>query len=215
MTVRTIYPDYNVMELSEHWDENTRRLVESRLQPPSTPHFFTALEFSILKVVVGRLVDEDNEELLARVSGQIDEHLLQRQGQGYHKAGVLPGEQLLRQGLSWLDATALQFYQRAFIQLSSWEMDDILGKVQRGEVTWTGLASKDFFTEILKTAVDFFYSQPEIWSEIGYGGPAYPRGYYRIEYGLKDPWEPRLDKELVEKRAEAGLGPGPVRRVDR
>ncbi|MBC9783950.1 gluconate 2-dehydrogenase subunit 3 family protein [Heliobacterium chlorum] len=215
MTVRTIYPDYNVMELSEHWDENTRRLVESRLKPPSPPRFFTALEFSILKVVVGRLVDEDNEELLSRVAGQIDEHLLQRQGQGYHKTGVLPGEQLLRLGLAWLDATALQFHQRAFTQLSPWEMDDILGKAQRGEVAWTGSSSKDFFTEILKTAVDFFYSQPEIWSEIGYGGPAFPRGYYRIEYGLKDPWEPRLDKELVEKRAEAGLGPGPVRRVDR
>ncbi|MZP30194.1 gluconate 2-dehydrogenase subunit 3 family protein [Heliobacterium undosum] len=215
MTVKTIYPEYDVMRESPHWDENTRVLVEKRLQPPAMPHVFTPLEFSILKAVIGRLVDEGDENLLARVAGQLDRHLAEKQGQGYHPVTQLPEEQLLRGGLAWLDATALQLYQRSFLQLAPWEMDDILGKAQRGEVTWTGLSSKDFFKKMLRTAIDFFYSQPEIWSEIGYGGPAYPRGYYRIEYGLKDPWEPRLDPARVEERAKEGMGPGPVRRVDR
>jgi len=32
-----------------------------------------------------------------------------------------------------------------------------------------------------------------VWSEMGYGGPAYPRGYYRIEAGVTDPWEAKAE----------------------
>ena len=29
------------------------------------------------------------------------------------------------------------------------------------------------------------------WDEIGFGGPAYPRGYLALNHGAPDPWEPR------------------------
>lgn len=215
MTVRTIYPDFDVMAESAHWDENTRHLVESRLKRPGMPKFFSPIEFNLLKAAMGRLVDETDDEILGRVAGHIDEHLANEWGQGFHKVGVPAENQLFRDGLDWLEATGVQLYQRSFLQLNPWEMDDVLGKIQRGEVMWTNIPPREFFQKLLFTTVDFFFSQPDIWSEIGYGGPAYPRGYYRIEYGLKDPWEPRLDPELVKERAEAGLGPGPIRRVDR
>ncbi|MGH8181653.1 MAG: GMC family oxidoreductase [Steroidobacteraceae bacterium] len=34
-----------------------------------------------------------------------------------------------------------------------------------------------------------FYAHPTSWSEIGYGGPASPRGYVRMDYDRRDPWE--------------------------
>ena len=34
-----------------------------------------------------------------------------------------------------------------------------------------------------------FYSHPWAWNEIGFGGPAYPRGYARIGAGQRENWE--------------------------
>ncbi|WP_170270375.1 gluconate 2-dehydrogenase subunit 3 family protein [Heliorestis acidaminivorans] len=215
MTVSTIYPDYDVMKEKAKWDENTRHVVEGRLKAPGMPRFFSPQELTLLKSALHRIVDEEDKGIIARVAGQIDDHLAEKRGQGYRQVGVAEEEALFRLGLTLLDTTAMQAYEESFLQLTAQQKDEILGQVQRGEVIWKEIKPQDFFNKLLRTAVDFFFSQPEIWSEIGYGGPAYPRGYYRIEYGLKDPWEARLDRKLVAKRAEAGLGPGPIRRVDR
>jgi hypothetical protein len=42
---------------------------------------------------------------------------------------------------------------------------------------------------LLGDCVSAYYSHPWSWDEIGYGGPAYPRGYMRLENGLPEPWE--------------------------
>lgn len=34
-----------------------------------------------------------------------------------------------------------------------------------------------------------YYAHPFAWDEIGFGGPAYPRGYMRLEEGEAEPWE--------------------------
>ena len=34
-----------------------------------------------------------------------------------------------------------------------------------------------------------YYAHPWAWDEIGFGGPAYPRGYMRLEGGMPEPWE--------------------------
>ena len=52
---------------------------------------------------------------------------------------------------------------------------------------------KDFMQKILSEAMSAYYSHPTIWSDIGYAGPAYPRGYVRSEIGLTDPWEAKRD----------------------
>ncbi len=50
-----------------------------------------------------------------------------------------------------------------------------------------------FFVQVLlKSAVAVYYSHPEAWNEIGYGGPASPRGYVRMGLNERDPWEAPL-----------------------
>lgn len=39
------------------------------------------------------------------------------------------------------------------------------------------------------------YPHPRVWSEIGYAGPAYPRGYVRTQLGQLDPWEAKAEHE--------------------
>ena len=41
----------------------------------------------------------------------------------------------------------------------------------------------------MRYACTAYYSHPWAWSEIGFGGPAYPRGYKNIGVGKREPWE--------------------------
>ena len=42
---------------------------------------------------------------------------------------------------------------------------------------------------LLQDCVNVYYSHPWAWDEIGFGGPAYPRAYMRLERGEPEPWE--------------------------
>ena len=47
-----------------------------------------------------------------------------------------------------------------------------------------------------------YYAHPTAWSEIGWGGPASPRGYVRMDFDERDPWEAAEAKHGdVEARA--------------
>jgi hypothetical protein len=47
-----------------------------------------------------------------------------------------------------------------------------------------------FFQErVLHDIVGAYYAHPVSWNEIGFGGPASPRGYVRMGLDKRDPWE--------------------------
>ena len=48
--------------------------------------------------------------------------------------------------------------------------------------------------------VPALYSHPKAWNEIGFGGPASPRGYVRLDGDRPDPWE-AAEAEPGHKRA--------------
>jgi hypothetical protein len=50
----------------------------------------------------------------------------------------------------------------------------------------------------MRAVLAAFYSHPWAWNEIGFGGPAYPRGYMRLAEGPAgaDPDEARETYEL-------------------
>ena len=69
----------------------------------------------------------------------------------------------------------------------------LLTDVQENRVErryWGDLPAGGFFLHhLLKDVVSIYYSHPAAWSEIGYGGPAGPRGYARLGFDERDPWE--------------------------
>jgi hypothetical protein len=44
------------------------------------------------------------------------------------------------------------------------------------------------------TIIKIYYAHPLAWNEIGYGGPASPRGHVRKWAGGVDPWEAREER---------------------
>ena len=57
-----------------------------------------------------------------------------------------------------------------------------------------------FCALVVGDCVEMYYAHPWAWDEIGFGGPAYPRAYIRLERGEAEPWE-------VEEERYAWLAP--------
>jgi hypothetical protein len=54
----------------------------------------------------------------------------------------------------------------------------------------------------MRAVLSSFYSHPWAWNEIGFGGPAYPRGYARMGAGQREDWEsgPAQSGDPVEEQ---------------
>ncbi len=60
---------------------------------------------------------------------------------------------------------------------------------------------KRFWMLLVQDCAEAYYAHPWAWDEIGFGGPAYPRAYMRLEGGLPEPWE--RDEKRYEWTAPA------------
>ena len=97
--------------------------------------------------------------------------------------------------LAGIDAQGRHHHRRAFADLPAADQDAVLRAVQSGQVaagSFDGLSSPLVFGAILGAVVGVYYAHPAAWSEIGFGGPASPRGYVRIGLDERDPWEAQL-----------------------
>lgn len=188
----TRYPKWDVMSQAKEWDFHTRQIVEDRLLPGKR-RTLTMAEKQQLTVVCSGLLADDREEILDYVIGHIDKSVSDPIGESQRKVGIPPGEQLIRRGLSALNAGAMEKYGKGLAFLHGIEISDLLRDLQRGEApgkqAWEGVPQKEFWDRLMLLSVESYYSHPTVWSEIGYAGPAYPRGYVRLERGLVDPWE--------------------------
>ena len=110
-----------------------------------------------------------------------------------------------RLGLKALDAEAQARFGARFHELGAWAQDELLKLAEKGDLTgavWEGMPSKLFFHQrILADVVKAYYAHPTAWNEIGWGGPASPRGYVRMGFDRRDPWEAAEAKP--DREAEA------------
>jgi hypothetical protein len=177
------YPDFDVMERRAHWDPVTRALLEKRAWEPPSYHFFNDREQQTLGALLDEILAQDAEPRVP-VLAMIDAKFSAGQSDGYRYA-QLPGDdatmRLVAQhmdGLSELDQTHRHAWVKAFAD---------------GELEWDGLDSKLAWKVVSRLAVSAFYSHPWAFNEIGFRGPAYPRGYMRRNMGPTgvDPDEPQ------------------------
>jgi hypothetical protein len=55
--------------------------------------------------------------------------------------------------------------------------------------TWHGMSASHVWSLWTRYACTAFYSHPWAWNEMGFGGPAYPRGYKARHVGGRERWE--------------------------
>jgi hypothetical protein len=63
------------------------------------------------------------------------------------------------------------------------------GRPIAGKDIWEHMSVHRFWQLLMSDAIEGYYAHPWAWDEIGYGGPAYPRAYTRLERGEPEPWE--------------------------
>ncbi len=203
------YPGYDVLakRRTPSWNEKTRRVIDQRLAIPREPRFLGADEFETLEAVCARIVPQPVTRPLVPVAAMIDEKLYRHKGDGYRDHRLPPLEEAWRRGLHALDAEARSVANVAFHQLDPAEQDVLLKRAQEGRLSdpaWRGMSCAVFFSKrLLPDIVKAYYGHPIAWNEIGFGGPASPRGYVRLGADRRDPWEAAEAKPGRETEAAA------------
>ncbi len=124
----------------------------------------------------------------------LDSKLRLDHGSGFRDEDMPYMQDAWRQALAAIDADARDAHDgRGFDALDDATRDDYLRRMQSGDLdgrNWNGLDSKKFFhRRVLVDVPPLFYGLPKAWDELGFGGPASPRGYVRLEGIRRDPWE--------------------------
>ena len=186
------------------FNEATRRVLDARLAIPDRPRHFSAEEFAAVAAVAARLVPQDGGAAVP-VAALVDHKLATGRSDGFRGAGMPRDEEAWRRGLRALDAEAKQAHGAGFAALLPDQQDALLRRMEAGELmheAWGGMPSRTFFKQRLgHDIVLAYYSHPESWNQIGFGGPASPRGYVRMGYDERDPWEAAEAKPGGEDRA--------------
>lgn len=188
------FPGYDVLAKRQtpSWNETTRRVIDARLALPREPRFLAPEEFRTLDAICGRIVPQPADRPPVPLAALVDAKLYDDSGDGYRDHRLPPLREAWRRGLAGIEAEARRRHNVGFAQLDEAEQDALLRAVQDGKIAgdWRGMPPQVFFAKrLLFDTATLYYGHPTAWSEIGFGGPASPRGYVRMDFDRRDPWE--------------------------
>ncbi|WP_438445717.1 gluconate 2-dehydrogenase subunit 3 family protein [Gorillibacterium sp. sgz5001074] len=193
MEIKSHYPSYDVMKEKKEWDGHTRAIVTGRLQLRGELRFLTAVEAELIREIASLLVDDTDPEILEYVIRHVDQSLNQSPGEGQRQAGVPEAPVLVRMGLKAIEQESELTEGVSFMKLERKKQERMLKALSENRAgsakLWREVPQSAFFQKLLSWTVEAYCSHPLVWSGIGYGGPAYPRGYIRTQLGQLEPWE--------------------------
>ena len=190
------YPGHHTLSQKKFWDATTRKVVEDRVSNVPPIRFFTPTQLEIITAVCDRVMPQDDRlsEYRIPIVNSIDERLWKNEISGYRFEDMPEDREAYHLGIRAIDLTALSVFGRHFIELAPIEQDSILKSIHDGKKLaaheiWKQISIDRFWHLLVQDCVAAYYAHPWAWDEIGYGGPAYPRAYTRLEGGLPEPWE--------------------------
>jgi Gluconate 2-dehydrogenase subunit 3 len=200
------YPGYSTLGQKAYWDATTRTEIETRVYNVPKIRFFTDEQLPIITAVCDRIVPQDDRlpDWRIPIVNYIDERLYKNEINGYRYEDMPPDREAHRLGLRAIDQTARELHGRGFAELTTLQQDLILKSLHDGEKLgahdiWQRMSIDRYWQLLVGDCVTAYYSHPWAWDEIGYGGPAYPRAYMRLEGGMPEPWE--VDERRYEWKA--------------
>ena len=205
------YPGFSTLSQKAFWDEATRAVVVDRVEHPPELRFFTPEEAPLMRAVCARILpqeDRANAHQIPIING-IDKRLFEKRTDGYRYEAMPKDWDAYRLGLQAIDAIAQQMHGKDFIACGAHEQDETLqtlhdGKPPAGQEIWDKMPVHRFWALLVQDVAEQYYAHPWAWDEIGFGGPSYPRAYFRLEHGQPEPWE------VQEKRYEWNAPPSAV-----
>jgi hypothetical protein len=215
--MRDRYPGYDVLSKrnTPSWNELTRRVIDARMAIHPDAHvFFSDEEWPTTLAICRRIVPQPSDRAHpAPVAAMVDAKLAAGQGDGYRDSRLPHQGEAWRRGVRALDAEAHARSGARFHELDPSEQDEILKDAEEGRTrsnAWGDMPAALFFSErLVRDVVGAYYAHPASWNEIGFGGPASPRGYVRLNFDRRDSWEaveaqPGREDEARRKNARVG-----------
>ncbi|TMS52264.1 gluconate 2-dehydrogenase subunit 3 family protein [Mycobacterium sp. DBP42] len=203
------FAGFDVLARADQWDQVTAGAVLARLTLPAGLSFFTPAEVAVASPMLDLMLAQDSEPRVP-VLALIDERLATFETDGWHYDDMPEDGQAWRDSLAGLDADAHAHYGHGYAELDERRQARLLQHVQdlagRGD-DWHGVTAGRVWGLWTRYACTAFYSHPWAWNEMGFPGPAYPRGYLNPGINARESFE------VGDQRAAA---PVPfARRVER
>jgi hypothetical protein len=184
------FPGFNVLDQAGHWDPVTAGVVLGRAGRPPDIRFFGTAEEATATALCDRLLGEDGGEPKVRVVPMIDARLAEQQTDGWRYSDMPEDGQAWRDTLRFLDEDSQDLCSRPFAQSPLEQQRAVLQAVRDlKSKEWHGLNAAHVWSLWTRYACTAFYSHPLAWNEIGFSGPAYPRGYKNPGVDAREPFE--------------------------
>jgi hypothetical protein len=149
--------------------------------------FFDERERETLLVFCDLMTAQDGEPRIP-VLAYVDEKLHENVGDGYQYFDLPSDQEVWR-------TVARGLEEEGFLRLDVAGRCDLIDRLSKGELfggAWATLNVERAFSIVTRDICECFYSHPWAWNEIGFGGPAYPRGYAAFgnpDLGEREHWE--------------------------
>jgi len=183
------FPGFDVMGQAGHWDPVTTGVVLSRLGVPTHMRFFTPDEEAVAVALCDQLVGQDGAPLVP-VAAMIDARLAEQETDGWRYADMPEDGQAWRDSLRFLDEDSQAACSRELAAASPHDQRAVIQAVQDlWAKEWHGLNAAHVWSLWTRYACTAFYAHPSAWNEIGFPGPAYPRGYKNAGVDAREPFE--------------------------
>lgn len=190
------YPGFRTLDQKKFWDAKTREVVIDRVENVPPIRFFSPEEHASMEAICRHILPQDDrdEAHTIPIVPQIDKRLFDDTHDGYRFEDMPPDREAYRLGLQAIEEMSRRLHGAGFTQLSYRAREELLQSVHDGDPAagheiWQRMPVERFWMLLVQDCVDAYYSHPWAWDEIGFGGPAYPRAYMRLERGEAEPWE--------------------------
>ena len=185
------YPGFSTLAQAHHWDPATAAVVRSRLGLLPDIRFFAPAEEAAARALFDQLLDQHGEPRVP-VINMVDARLAEEETDGWHYDNMPRDGEAWRASLAALDDDARSREDRAFALLEQDQQARLLQDIcDLDRELWHGLPADRVWSLWTRYACTAFYSHPLAWDEIGFAGPAYPRGYKNLGVDRLEPFEVR------------------------
>ena len=190
------YAGWKTLAQQKYWDEHTRNVVVERVTNEKPIRFFNEAEERTMLAVVDRILPQDDRTPERRIPllPSLDERLFVNRIEGYRYEDMPSDQEAYRIAARAFEQMAQTLHGKRFDELGVREQEEILKSIHDAKPTgaeddWKKLNIERFWALLVSDVCSVYYAHPWAWDEVGFGGPAYPRGYMRLEEGQPEPWE--------------------------
>ena len=191
------YAGYDVLAKRDtpSWNDKTRDVVDRRMSLRGPEAVLTGAQHAVLARLVERIAPQPERRAPANTLAMLTRRIADDEGDGYRPAALPRFAECWRRILDALDAEAREVHGEGFAALAEPDADALLQAVSEGRTqagAWSDLPPERVWKwRIIPDILAAHWAQPALWSDMGFGGPASPRGYVRLDANRRDPWEAR------------------------